>query len=182
MTATLLAWQVIDPEFCVFGPPGLDVGSLLSGFILAVLYRIQLPTAIEKFPNQCSDKLELREALHIIWSRYEEVAREEGISQDQIERIGQDSVGFAMMEVLRTSLGFAGARDPSRRIKDEKALERYQATALHIVYHCMMHRHGEGVAVLLEQLHLLDKTCQNGNGSFMKNNGSLDSRSKKKAA
>lgn len=26
--------KVIDPEFTVYGPPGLDVGSLLSGYVL----------------------------------------------------------------------------------------------------------------------------------------------------
>ena len=31
------AVKVIDPEFTIYGPPGLDVGSLLSGFVLAYL-------------------------------------------------------------------------------------------------------------------------------------------------
>ena len=29
--------KVIDPEFTVFAPPGLDAGSLMSGFVLAHL-------------------------------------------------------------------------------------------------------------------------------------------------
>ena len=31
--------RVIDPEFTVFGPPGLDVGSLLSGYVLAAVHQ-----------------------------------------------------------------------------------------------------------------------------------------------
>ena len=30
--------KIIDPEFAVYGPPGLDVGSLLSGFVLAAVH------------------------------------------------------------------------------------------------------------------------------------------------
>ena len=43
------------------------------------------------------------------------------------QAIGADAVGFAMIEVLRTSLGFAGARDAGRRISDPDALRAYQA-------------------------------------------------------
>jgi hypothetical protein len=35
--------------------------------------------------------------------------------------------------VLRTALGFAGARDPSRRIADAAALGRYQHAAVQLV-------------------------------------------------
>merc|ERR1712183_766274 len=31
--------KIIDPEFTIYGPPGLDVGSLLSGFVLAVIHQ-----------------------------------------------------------------------------------------------------------------------------------------------
>ena len=30
--------KIIDPEFAVYGPPGLDVGCLLSGFVLAAVH------------------------------------------------------------------------------------------------------------------------------------------------
>ena len=43
------------------------------------------------------------------------------------QAIGADAVGFTMVEVLRTSLGFAGARDAGRRISDPDALRAYQA-------------------------------------------------------
>ena len=43
------------------------------------------------------------------------------------QAIGADAVGFTMIEVLRTSLGFAGARDAGRRISDPDALRAYQA-------------------------------------------------------
>ena len=31
--------NVIDPEFTVYGPPGLDVGSLLSGYVLGAVHQ-----------------------------------------------------------------------------------------------------------------------------------------------
>ena len=43
------------------------------------------------------------------------------------QAIGADAVGFTMIEVLRTSLGFAGARDAGRRISDPDALRAYHA-------------------------------------------------------
>ena len=48
--------------------------------------------------------------------------REEGVGDVQRNRIGEDTVGYAMMEVVRTALGFAGARDPARRIADPAAV------------------------------------------------------------
>jgi len=35
--------KVIDPEFTVYAPPGLDVGSLLSGFVLAAVHHAHRP-------------------------------------------------------------------------------------------------------------------------------------------
>ena len=46
-----------------------------------------------------------------------------------------------MMEVLRTSLGFAGARDPGRRIADAAALGRYQDAAVRLARTCLVGRH-----------------------------------------
>ena len=45
---------MIDPEFTVFAPPGLDAGSLMSGFVLAHLYHTQqgLPPAAAVPPGE----------------------------------------------------------------------------------------------------------------------------------
>ena len=49
-----------------------------------------------------------------------------------------------MIEVLRTSLGFAGARDAGRRIADPDALRAYQARAVDLATECMLARDGRG--------------------------------------
>ena len=53
----------------------------------------------------------LAAAIRALWTTYEATLRKEGVGAAAARRIGEDAVGFAMMEVLRTSLGFAGARD-----------------------------------------------------------------------
>ena len=72
------------------------------------------------------------------------------------QAIGADAVGFAAIEVLRTSLGFAGARDAGRRIADADALAAYQARAVELATECMLARdrrgEGGGMAHLLAAL------------------------------
>ena len=75
----------------------------------------------------------------------------------QLKRIADDAVGFCAMEVCRTSLGFAGARDPERRISSAAALDRYQAVAVNVVRNCLLCRgnaedSGGGVRALFGQL------------------------------
>lgn len=145
--------KIIDPEFCAFAPPGLDVGSLMSGFIIAHLYRRQQFRPLRPETGM----LELHEALELLWRSYADVMAREGIGAGLIERIAEDSVGFAMMEVCRTSLGFAGARDPSRRIASSAALATYQDVATELVRHCLVHRgrpeaEGGGMQSLLHRL------------------------------
>ena len=50
-----------------------------------------------------------------------------------------------MMEVLRTALGFAGARDPAKRIHSPEALVQYQRLAVNLVRICLMRRRHGGV-------------------------------------
>lgn len=153
--------KVIDPEFVVWGAPGLDVGSLLSGLILAHLYHEQGVSAAWKGRMHGSSAygrrleagaLRMDDALQVLWSSYVSAMRAEGVSQQQVERVGADTVGFAMMEVVRTSLGFAGARNPSNRIKSREAQEYYEDMAVGLVRHCLLHRHAMGMGVLIESL------------------------------
>ena len=60
------------------------------------------------------------------------------------QAIGADAVGFAMIEVLRTSLGFAGARDAGKRIADAEALAAYQGRAVALATECMLARDAKG--------------------------------------
>ena len=140
--------KIIDPEFTAFAPPGLDAGSLLSGFVLAYLYQ-ELGVAGGGAP--------LLEAMSAIWQSYAAQLKAEGLSAAELRRVEEDTVGFCLIEVLRTSLGFAGARDPAKRIASPDALERYQLGAVQVVSTCMKGRRGEdgGLPLLLKQLEQL---------------------------
>uniref|UniRef100_A0A7S3BM76 Uncharacterized protein n=1 Tax=Haptolina ericina TaxID=156174 RepID=A0A7S3BM76_9EUKA len=147
--------KVIDPEFTVFASPGLDAGSLLSGFVLAHLYRrLAHPTSTS-----------LLEAIDRIWGSYASSLSSAGLSVPEIRRVEEDTVGFCLIEVLRTSLGFAGARDPAKRIlaagaspQAEADLERYQLTAVHLFATCVRKRResGGGIAHLVSELRAAD--------------------------
>ena len=95
-------------------PSWLDLGSF-SGFVLAYLYH-QLGLGAKPPSRDGEPDPDLLEALRLMWDRYENVLLEEGLDVAQVTRIGED-VWRRLMEVLRTSLGFAGARDPQRRIE-----------------------------------------------------------------
>ena len=120
---------MIDPEFTVFAPPGLDAGSLMSGFVLAHLYHTQqgLPPAAAVPPGEEVQEggpaLELCAALRQLWASYEATLLAEGVSPAQLQRISEDSAGYAMMEVLHTFN------------------VTVYAYACHMLYICIIHMH-----------------------------------------
>ena len=97
-------------------------------------------------------------SIHSIQSRYASTLRRHGVREEQIARIGgmpaapaawrcvvthlshphphphmipgEDACGFCSTEVCRTSLGFAGARDPCRWVSGDAALDRYRHVAV----------------------------------------------------
>merc|ERR1740121_740733 len=66
--------KVIDPEFTVYGPPGLDVGSLLSGYVLAAVHHA--------FLGQRDIVRSLASASSAIWDTYKQSAMANGIAQE----------------------------------------------------------------------------------------------------
>ena len=60
--------KVIDPEFTAFAPPGLDVGSLLSGFVLAHLFHTQQGPPREGDAGIVVDTHVLRVATRLGWA------------------------------------------------------------------------------------------------------------------
>mmetsp|Transcript_7537 Transcript_7537/g.12442 ORF Transcript_7537/g.12442 Transcript_7537/m.12442 type:complete len:394 (-) Transcript_7537:2487-3668(-) len=143
--------RVIDPEFTVFGPPGLDVGSLLSGFILAAVHH--------SFSD--SDAATKKKAVESInggikasWDAYKSVLSDGGLSTELIREIEIESVGFAVAEVCRTALGFAGIR-LWLQFDDPNVKEAAVQKALSIVQKCMTARHEEGMQVLFDCLDAL---------------------------
>ena len=108
------AVKVIDPEFCVYGPPGLDVGSLISGLVLAAIRHIF------KAQPDFTAAWRMADSIDLIWKTYAGVLAKQGLSAKVIEGINSDTVGFACCEVLRTALGFAGARGLKFEDKDKE--------------------------------------------------------------
>lgn len=141
--------KVIDPEFCVYGPPGLDVGSLLSGFVLAAVHHAH--NKDEKIDSAAAVS-SIKEGVAAVWESYKgEMLKSESISPELVSRIGAETVGFTVAEVCRTALGHAGGRlwlqfdDPEVKAASIK-------TAMGIVQNCMTGRHNGGMDSLLKEL------------------------------
>lgn len=141
--------RVIDPEFTVYGPPGLDVGSLLSGYILAAVHQAYANAGDEEKKNKTVASI--TKGVVALWEKYKSVMAEGGISDELIREIEVETVGFAVAEVCRTALGHAGMR-LWLQFDDAKVKEEAVQTALSVVEKCMTARHTEGMQVLFECL------------------------------
>ncbi|KAL9190601.1 hypothetical protein ACHAXT_000307 [Thalassiosira profunda] len=148
--------RVIDPEFTVYGPPGLDVGSLLSGYVLAAVH-------------QCfahgDDTAKKEEAVSAIrfgviaaWGKYRSVMAHGGIDGDVLREIEIETVGYTVAEVCRTALGHAGQR-LWLQFDDAEVKEAAVQSALSIVKKCMTARHEKGMNVLFGCLNIQQLRC-----------------------
>ncbi|CAJ1430975.1 unnamed protein product [Effrenium voratum] len=72
--------KIIDPEFAVFGPPGLDVGSLMSTYVMAYCFH-------KAQGNSCS--CDMVRAAEAIWSAYAADMQAAGIAADLIQLLGR---------------------------------------------------------------------------------------------
>lgn len=135
--------RVIDPEFTVYGPPGLDVGSLLSGYVLAAVHQ-----AYSKNSKAVDSIVKGAES---IWSSYEKEMLAGGISEDMMKKIEIETVGFTVAEVCRTALEFAGGRK-WLQFEDADVKFNSRKAALGIVSNCMIGRHEGGVALMLDEM------------------------------
>jgi 5-methylthioribose kinase len=143
--------RVIDPEFTVFGPPGLDVGSLFSGYILAAVHQSYTTTNEEVKAESVSS---ITKGVAAAWETYSSVMRKGGVTDEIIREIEVETVGFAVAEVCRTALGHAGMR-LWLQFDDKEVHEAAVETALSIVQKCMTTRHDGGIQVLFDCLNSL---------------------------
>ncbi len=143
--------RVIDPEFTVFGPPGLDVGSLFSGYILAAVHQSYTSTDEEVKAESVSS---ITKGVAAAWETYSSVMRKGGVTDELIREIEVETVGFAVAEVCRTALGHAGMR-LWLQFDDKEVHEAAVETALSIVQKCMTTRHDGGIQVLFDCLNSL---------------------------
>ena len=141
------AVKIIDPEFAIYGPPGLDVGSLLSGIVLAAVFHC--------FSGAPGVVRSLRASASALWDTYTATLRAGGLSAAAIAAIGVEAVGFAAAEVARTALGFAGGR-VWLDFEDARVKSRAVDAALGVVNHCMTGRHDRGIQELLGALERLE--------------------------
>ena len=140
--------RVIDPEFTIYGPPGLDVGSLLSGYILAAVHQSY---SNEQDKEKATNVSSICKGVVAAWEAYKAILVEGGIAEELIRETEIESVGFAVAEVCRTALGHAGIR-LWLQFDDPQVKESSIQTALSIVQKCMVARHDEGMKVLFECL------------------------------
>ncbi len=99
--------KVVDMEFAVYGPAGLDIGSLFSSLILAAVH-----ASVEAKPSldrACTIR-RLHDCAERVWQAYESIMLQRGVSAEAVRRISVDASGYAGVEVARTLLGFAGKR------------------------------------------------------------------------
>eukprot|EP00617_Octactis_speculum_P003231 CAMPEP_0185781504 /NCGR_PEP_ID=MMETSP1174-20130828/102671_1 /TAXON_ID=35687 /ORGANISM="Dictyocha speculum, Strain CCMP1381" /LENGTH=392 /DNA_ID=CAMNT_0028471513 /DNA_START=13 /DNA_END=1191 /DNA_ORIENTATION=+ len=136
--------KIIDPEFTVYGPPGLDVGSLLSGFILAAIHH--------KFSGTAGAPASIRRGVAEVWEAYRQALNEEGgVGLVDVAAIEVETVGYTLAEVCRTALGCAGGR-VWLKFEDEAVQSAAVEVAMGIVQRGMVGRHVRGMSQLLDEL------------------------------
>jgi len=139
--------KIIDPEFTIYGPPGLDVGSVLSGLVLAAVHHKHSGTGAEALTS-------LRTGAGLIWEKYSTAMVAEGIDASVVATIGVETVGYTVAEVCRTALGFAGGRH-WLKFEDAAVQAAAVATAMGIVERCMKARHNGGMDLLFAEFDAL---------------------------
>lgn len=135
--------KVIDPEFTVYGPPGLDVGSLLSGFVLAAIHHA--------YSNNMDEVTSICDAVQAVWDSYTMAIDKYDISPVLMKEIESQAVGFTTIEVCRTALEFAGGR-LWLQFEDAKVKAKAKRAALQLVSKCMIDRHEGGVKLLVQEM------------------------------
>ena len=140
--------KVIDPEFTVYGPAGLDVGSLLHGYCLGAIH--------QAYSNNPMAVNRIILSAETLWYSYKKALmnnddNNNGISAGTMKEIEIETVGFTVAEVCRTCLGFAGGRLWLQFDNAETKAASIKA-ALQLVDKCMIARHDGGIELLFNEL------------------------------
>lgn len=141
--------KVIDPEFTIYGPAGLDVGSLIHGYCLGAIHQ-----AYSNNQDAASKNVRLAK---VVWSSYKSalvLSSSEGgniLSANVLKQIEVETVGFTLAEVCRTALEFAGGRK-WLQFDDKQTKLRAKKAALSLVDACMIERHTGGIDLMFDQL------------------------------
>jgi 5-methylthioribose kinase len=135
--------KVIDPEFTVYGPPGLDVGSLLSGYVLAAIH--------QAYANNPDAVKRIVDGAQAVWDAYCTAMKEGGFEETDLKEIEIEAVGFTLAEVCRTAMEFAGGR-LWLQFEDTELKAAAKKAALKVVGTCMVARHTGGIKLLFDEM------------------------------
>lgn len=134
--------KVIDPEFAYYGPIGFDIGAVIANLLLNYAgqghwiqdegqrseFRQYLLAAVEEIWTQFDAKFRALWEEHVV-DRIASSAP--GYRDYYMNRLLQDSAGFAGAKMVRRIVGLAHVADIDR-IPDDAARERAQRLALKI--------------------------------------------------
>lgn len=118
---TPTSMKAIDPEFAYYGPIGFDIGAVIANLLLNYAgqhglqkdqgeresYREYLLTTVEDVWNEFVSQFVQ------LWHKQakERSAHVEGLWQSYVNRLIQDTAGFAGCKILRRVIGLAGVAD-----------------------------------------------------------------------
>ncbi|TWT28392.1 S-methyl-5-thioribose kinase [Planomicrobium sp. CPCC 101110] len=119
--------KVIDPEFAFYGPAGFDIGLFLGNLIVQAITREgeKQEAVIRHIDNTWKV---FSSTYLLLWEEQGVGAFKdtEGYKEFILEKIFQDTIGFAGCELIRRTIGLAhvkdldGIEDPERRIRLKK--------------------------------------------------------------
>eukprot|EP00434_Breviolum_minutum_P028256 symbB.v1.2.024996.t1/scaffold2402.1/size80084/3 len=122
--------KIIDPEFAIFGPPGLDVGSLMSTYVMAYCFH--------RSQGHTASADAMHSAARGIWEAYVDAMKAASIASEILQQIEVETLGFLGCEVARTALGLSFER--SLRIEDAALKARAEEKALQLAVTCIRQR------------------------------------------
>lgn len=116
VTARSVSVKVIDTEFAIYGPPGLDVGCLVASYVLSCLHCAVFgadPEQIRAFYT----------AIAAIRDAYRSTMRTLKVPEAKLDEISSDVVGFAGCKVSRNALhGLPISDKDNKKLADKTAL------------------------------------------------------------
>lgn len=134
--------KVIDPEFAYFGPMGFDIGAVIANLLLNYAAR-EGRDSNEKQREEF--RAYLLETVKDVWTQFHSkflalwdahgvdrlAAAAPGYKENYMQRLLQDTVGYAGCKMVRRIVGLAHVADIDK-IEDAAARERAQRLALGI--------------------------------------------------
>jgi len=136
--------KLLDPEFAIYGPAGLDLGSLISGYVLAfVACSVQL----------AEDTGRLRAAILQVWASYCRAMSDGGVATDVVTRVSEEAAAFVCAYVAQDALG--GEQQSLLKMSDKALEARAKSHALDLAARCLKTK-GVDVQRIVDELCRLD--------------------------